>query len=319
MERDETINIDLSVIICIYNMNVEIVHTLTSALPPYQKGVNNNIEILIVDNGSTDPPERAFLKTLPSNVRYLKYPNKKISPVFAINWAAKNHARGTNLMLCIDGARIFSDTIFASTLTVLDKIPEAFVYSIGYHIGKDKHYILSRKGYTIENFRDEFKSIRWLDNPRSLYNNSVLAGSSSNGGWAPIQESNAFAFSREKFNCLGGYDERFESSGGGLCNLEIFERYTQDTEIINVCLIGEGTFHQFHGGAATSEKVPRKVFDNEYESIFGQTYVPKDYFRLYFGRPKIDTKQDWKLFFQGMLRRVSRKVRNNLRGAVDKS
>jgi hypothetical protein len=112
---------------------------------------------------------------------------------------------------------------------------------------------------------------RWPEVPRSLFDISVLAGSSQRGHFKPVRESNAFAITREAFESVGGYDERFASPGAGFANLEIFSRYVGRPGASNICLLSEGTFHQVHGGVTTSESFDksRELFDEEYRAIFG--------------------------------------------------
>ena len=89
---------------------------------------------------------------------------------------------------------------------------------------------------------------------------------------------------KELFERIGGYDERFTSPGAGFANLELFHRYTTRPNARNVCLLSEGTFHQVHGGIATSGRVKADVFEAEYQGIFGRPYARPDYEALYFGR-----------------------------------
>src|SRR5581483_9041619 len=51
---------------------------------------------------------------------------------------------------------------------------------------------------------------------------------------------------------LGGFDERFASPGGGYVNLDAYRRALDLPRTRLIVLLGEGTFHQVHGGAATS-------------------------------------------------------------------
>jgi hypothetical protein len=92
--------------------------------------------------------------------------------------------------------------------------------------------------------------------------------------------------SRRMFEEVGGFDERFTSPGAGLANLEIFHRYVTRPDARNVCLLGEGTFHQVHDSVATSGKTKLGVFDAEYREIFGRPYVRPVYETLYHGRPR---------------------------------
>ena len=70
--------------------------------------------------------------------------------------------------------------------------------------------------------------------------------------------------------------------GGGLANLELFQRFTQNKNLVNICLADEGTFHQYHNGIATSRKIKFKQFNEEYYKIFGQYFNPKDYVRFFY-------------------------------------
>ena len=69
---------------------------------------------------------------------------------------------------------------------------------------------------------------------------------------------------------------RRPSSGGGLVNPDFFKRAC---ELLGppVILLGEGTFHQFHGGVATNtprvHRPVRPMFD-EYLAIRGEPFEP---------------------------------------------
>ena len=91
---------------------------------------------------------------------------------------------------------------------------------------------------------------------------------------------------REMFERHGGFDERFTSAGGGISNLEIFQRFVTRPKARNICLLSEGTFHQVHDAVATSGRVKWDVMAREYETIFGYPYKPRPYDVLYQGRPR---------------------------------
>lgn len=99
-----------------------------------------------------------------------------------------------------------------------------------------------------------------------------------------MTESNAFLMLRDAFLALGGYDERFTSPGGGLCNLDFFKRAQAHPP---VALLGEATFHQFHGGVASNvppgPEHPRTRYLAEWEDIHGEPL--KTYWRrpMYLG------------------------------------
>ena len=49
-------------------------------------------------------------------------------------------------------------------------------------------------------------------------------------------------------------------------------------------LLGEGTFHQFHGGAATSRRYEFAEMQADYERLCGERYRPPRKGAYYFGR-----------------------------------
>lgn len=274
----------LSIIICVYNMRREAPRTILSALPPYQKNVDGDeYEVIVVDNGSSQPLEASFLETLPDIVRYVQYPGRSPSPVFALNWAAGHVARGSTIAFCIDGTRILSDGLVAGWLGHFNISQQVFVYTLGWHLGPNTHPFASQTGYCQEVEDKLLESVDWYRHPEKLFEISTLAGSSQAGFFSAIAESNAFAVSRSLLDKLGLYDERFTSPGGGLANLEIFSRYVTAEGVHPICLLGEGNFHQYHDGIATSGRVQWKTLAQEYEEIFERPYAMPRYFTLYSG------------------------------------
>ncbi len=57
---------------------------------------------------------------------------------------------------------------------------------------------------------------------------------------------------RYVFEQVGGFDDSFDMPGGGYANLELYERLHAHPEITPASVLGEGTFHQFHGGTTTN-------------------------------------------------------------------
>ncbi len=273
----------LDIFICIYNMKVEINNTIFTCLPPFQKEVDvETYRIFVVDNGSTDGTDGKEIENMGSNIKYLRYPHPTPSPAKALNWAIENWGENENVMVCIDGARMFSPHLISKANFLLNRFPSAFVYTIGYHLGDETHMSLSNKGYTTEQGRKFLLSLDWKNDPGQLQSNSVFAGSSHGGYFEPVSESNAFSTSRLNFERIGGFREEFVSPGGGSSNREIFQRYVLDEHTDNFCLLKEGTYHQYHGGIATSNKVDRKLFRQEYFDIIGSPLVTNDYVRYYF-------------------------------------
>jgi glycosyltransferase involved in cell wall biosynthesis len=272
----------LSVIICTYNMAREAPRTILSAASPYQKNIDPyDYEVIVVDNGSTQPLRDADRNNLPRGVTLYSMPNPQPSPAFALNWAAKELARGDILLFAIDGARIFSDRLCVTALEAHGLVPDAFVYTLGFHLGPKLQRLSIVEGYNQAVEDELIAKSGWPGRPRALFDISVLAGSSRKGYFRRIGESNAFSIPRGLFERLGGYDERFTSPGGGLVNQELFKRYTTRPGAVNICLLSEGTFHQVHGGAATS-RGPGEDYTAEYQRILGEERRAVDYEAWYY-------------------------------------
>jgi hypothetical protein len=279
----------LSVVICAYDMARELPRTLLSAALPYQQGVTvDDYEVIVVDNGSPTPLAQTVTAPLPAGVRIVSMPEPNPSPVFAMNWAANEVATGTHLLLAIDGARILTDGMIERHLAAHAAVPDAFVYTHSFHLGPKRQMESVHEGYDQTAEDALLASSGWPDDRDALFDISVLAGSSLRGFFAPAGESTAFSVPRTLWEDVGGYDERFTSPGAGLANMELFGRYVTRPAARNVCLLSEGTFHQVHGGIATSGASGPAQFAAEYEAIFGHPHEVPDYERLYLGpmRPR---------------------------------
>ncbi len=274
----------LSVIICTFDMAREAPRTILSSAIPYQTGVQaGDYEVIVLDNGSKIP---LTYDNPPPGVSIIRVPEPHPSPVFAMNWAARELATGDLLMFCVDGARILSQGIVAGTLRAHETVDDAFVFALSWHLGPKVQMLSVPEGYDRALEDGLIAKAHWPEAPDALFDISVFAGSSGAGFFGSINESNAYSMTRAMFEQHGGFDERFASPGGGLANIEIFQRYTTRPNARNVCLLNEGTFHQVHDSVATSGKTDFATFDLEYEAIYGRHYQHTQYETLYQGRPR---------------------------------
>jgi len=277
MEHQVEMSMRLAVLIVIHDMRREAPRTIFSALPGYQKDVEeSDYEVIILENGSTEPLPPDYIASLPGNVRYLAVPDPAPSPVAAVNWGV-TQTEATELLICIDGARIFSNRLIATGLAELRHHPDAFVYTPAYHLGPDVQMRSVEAGYDQSVEDALLANANWQLEPDNLFTISAMAGSSASAPFAPISESNAFFVGRQLFEQIGGYDPRFEMPGGSYCNLELFARYVTRPDALNIMLWGEGTFHQVHGGVATNNRLKPEDLSAEYERVMGRPFALPQY------------------------------------------
>jgi cephalosporin hydroxylase len=73
-------------------------------------------------------------------------------------------------------------------------------------------------------------------------------------------------------------DERFEAPGGGLVNLDLWKRAVAASNGHPWMILGEGTFHQVHGGVATNGPARnRTAMSAEYATIHGRPFSTPTY------------------------------------------
>lgn len=276
----------LSLLICAHDMERELPRTVESLSPGRQRGVEaQDYELIVLDHGSARPVDEAALRRLAPNLRVIRVaPPTPVSPVAAINRAMAT-ARGPYLGLMIDGARIASPGLIATALLALRADASRVVGSLGFHLGPDVQMNSVFAGYDQAVEDALLASVPWQQDGYRLFDISVLAGSSAKGWLAPMAESNALFLAAGLWHSLGGLDTRFASPGGGLANLEFWARAVAASADEPWVMLGEGTFHQVHGGAATnSPAAARGAMLEEYRQIFGHRFQAPAYQSRLIGR-----------------------------------
>ena len=244
----------ISVIIICYNMQREVPRTVQSFLPPYQSGFDKgDIEVIVLENGSTEPIPEEVISAWGSDVRYISVPNPSSSPAKALNLGVRM-ARAPVVCPVIDGARMASPGILAFGLKALNDHPGSFVTTVGFHLGPEPQQISARSGYDQCAEDQLLAEIEWPASGYRLFEIAAVAGSAQEAWFGRVAESNAPILTKDTYDKIGGFDPAFDFPGGGLVNLDFFNRAMEDSSIPHVMVLGEGTFHQFHGGTTTSAK-----------------------------------------------------------------
>jgi hypothetical protein len=272
----------LSVVVVAYAMDRELPRTMRTLSAPYQRGIDPaDYEIVVVDNGSPRPVElSAALGAMP--IRGHRIDDASPSPAHAANVGIEL-ARGGLIGLVIDGARMSSPGLLSGALAAARAVPRAVVTAPAWHLGTDVHMRAQSAGYDQAAEDELLRAAGWEADGYELFSIATPAGSSGRGLFGPMGESSSLFLARDLWTELGGLDERFALPGGGLVNHDLYRRACALPGATLVVLLGEGTFHQLHGGAATSGQVSRDQMWDNYETIRGEPHRPPSNNALYVG------------------------------------
>lgn len=239
-----------SIVLVSHEMGRELPRTLRSLAAPYQTGLpRDGLEIIVVDNGSRQPPDEAMAAGLNANIRFLRQPRPGPSPVAAINTGLAA-ARGALVGVWIDGARLASPGLVAACLAAARLHPRPVIATLNYQLGPSLQFDSARHGYDQAAEDCLLARIGWPADGYRLFD--VATTELRAGPAGPMLESNALFLPRALWDELGGYDTAFVEAGGGVVNPDTFLRACALPGVQQIRILGEGTFHQIHGGLTTS-------------------------------------------------------------------
>ncbi|MEO6629695.1 MAG: CmcI family methyltransferase [Aquihabitans sp.] len=246
--------IDLTVVVVFYNMRREAERTLRSLSRSYQEGIADvSYEIVVIDNGSAPEErlDRAFVESFGPEFRLLEPEGRPDpSPVMALNQGIRA-GRGRNFALMIDGAHVVTPGIVRFGLAGLTTYEPAIVATQQWYVGPGQQGDAMDDGYD-QVYEDRlFESIDW---PRTGYRLFEISHFIGDRDWLDgLWESNCIFVGRATLEQVGCFDESFSVAGGGYANLELYERLGSAPDITVATILGEGSFHQLHGGDTTNQ------------------------------------------------------------------
>lgn len=245
----------LSVIVLAYKMQRELPRTLQSLSRDYQlASASLDYEVIVVDNGSPEPLEQT-VGELPGNVplRWLRLDPAPASPALGLNRAVEM-ARGDLVCIMVDGAHLLTPGVFAWSLRAFAAFDNPVVAVRYFYLGPGEQPETVKSGYSQAREDRLLADIGW---PREGYRlfeiGTPLRGGAERITWFNrMFESNCLFMRRDLYRQVGGADEAFDLPGGGFLNLDLYKRAVDSEGAVPVQLVGEGSFHQVHGGTTTN-------------------------------------------------------------------
>jgi cephalosporin hydroxylase len=271
---------DLSVVVVAYDMRREMARTLRALARSYQRGIDDlDYEVIVVENGSPDDgrldPE--WVQSFGPEFRYLDMGGDATpSPTGALNRGIQV-SRGSNLALMIDGAHILTPGVLRFGMAGLTTYAPAIVATQQWYVGPGQQGDAMQTGYD-QAYEDKlFESIGWPEDGYRLFDIGHFVGTRDwfDGVW----ESNCLFAPRSVVEQSGGFDDGFSMPGGGYTNLDIYERLGSTPGVTVATIIGEGSFHQVHGGTTTNQSDPEERrarvygYGEHYESLRGRRFI----------------------------------------------
>jgi cephalosporin hydroxylase len=267
---------ELAVVVVVHNMRREAARTLRSLSRSYQRGIDDlDYEVIVVENGS-DPEQRLgeeFVRSFGDEFRYIDLGSEASpSPARAINHGIAA-TDAPVLALLIDGAHVVTPGVLRYGMLGLATYAPAIVTAKQWYLGPGQQPQTVAGGYDQELEDRLLDQIEWPTDGYRMFEIGHFIGDRDwfDGEW----ESNCIFVPRSLLEQVGDMDESFSTPGGGFVNLDFFERMVGTPGLTLVTMLGEGSFHQVHGGTTTNTSEPQglvRTYDDQYEELRGRRF-----------------------------------------------
>jgi cephalosporin hydroxylase len=271
---------DLSVVVVFYNMAREARRTLHTLSRAYQRSIETlTYEVIVVENGS-HPDQRLgadLVHGFGPEFRYLDLGDEATpSPANALNRGIAA-STGDVVALMVDGAHLLSPGVVGQAMVGLRAYAPAVVAVQPWYLGPGQQGETMRFGYDQATEDRLLAEVNWPDDGYGLFDVSHFQGDRDwlDGLW----ESNCLFVPRSVLRQVGGFDEGFDNAGGGFTNLDVYERLAGGPDTTLVSILGEGSFHQLHGGTTTNQSDPAErrdrvvAYAERYAELRGRPYT----------------------------------------------
>lgn len=281
----------LSFVVVCHNMQRELRRTLRSLQRDYQRNVDDiDYEVVVVDNGSDAPLAASVIEGYGEAFRYLPLENPPPSPAYALNQGVE-FATGTVVCLMVDGATLLSPGVVEKAYRCFRAYDRPVVALKYFFLGPGEQNETIARGYTKAAEDRLLQDIDWPEDGYRLFEISTpikFPGQQRSNWTDKIIESNCLCMRRETFIDLGGCDEQFDLPGGGFMNIDLFQRAAEAPGSTLILLMGEGVFHQLHGGTTTNVPPERRDaevegYRRQYRALRGKNLSPTGAAFHYFG------------------------------------
>ena len=245
--------LDLSVVVIFYDMRREAARTLRSLSRSYQRGIEDlRYEVIVIDNGSPQGGELDAddVASYGPEFRLVSLGDEAApSPTAALNLGV-SQSRGAAVALMIDGAHVLTPGVLRLGLSAMETYEPAIVATQQWYVGPGQQGDAQQAGYDQAKEDFLFKQIRWPVDGYRLFEIGHFIG--DRDWFDGIVESNCLFAPRWLLEQAGAFDDSFAMPGGGYANLDLFERLGAHPGVKAASILGEGSFHQFHGGTTTN-------------------------------------------------------------------